>query len=139
MPTVRPWKERWKAMILVRPVAWWANLTAASTASAPLLEKKKVSSSGDQAQHRLVDETDVRLEVQTQPGLPPHRLDDARMAVAGVDDADTAGEIQVTAARVVPDVGSLSAHEGGIQQMSPHRRDVLPGVILFGGHRFLLG
>ncbi len=43
-PMVRPWKPPWKTMMLVRPVAWRASLMDASTASAPLLEKKKVSS-----------------------------------------------------------------------------------------------
>ncbi len=40
---VRPWKLPWKTMTLGRPVAWRASLTAPSTASAPLLERKKQS------------------------------------------------------------------------------------------------
>jgi hypothetical protein len=39
-PMVRPWKPPSKAMTLVRPVAARATLTALSTASEPLLQKK---------------------------------------------------------------------------------------------------
>ncbi len=43
---VRPWKLPWKTRMLRRPVAMRASFTAASTASAPLLEKKKRSMLG---------------------------------------------------------------------------------------------
>ena len=53
-PKVRPWKAPRKATIPGRPVTRRASLSDASTASAPLLPKKTVSSGWGQASASMV-------------------------------------------------------------------------------------
>ncbi|MCY1420806.1 hypothetical protein D9M71_364400 [compost metagenome] len=53
----------------------------------------------------------VECRVGQPPGLPAHRLDDARVAVAEVEHADAADEVDVALALGIPDLGVAAVAE----------------------------
>ncbi len=131
----RPWKLPWNTITLGLPVACLASLTAASVASAPELAKKNCSMPGGVIPASRAAEwfeavvaVAVDLGVQEPAGLLAHRLDDRRVAVAGVDHADARGQVEVVHAvgggdrrtraggdlqvgQLEPDVGEVGVHQ----------------------------
>ena len=114
-PSVRPWKPPSSATIRVRPVALRAILSAASLASAPELQKKarppgkRSASSAGEPEHRLrpVEVRRVPEAVELLVGGRERR----RRAMAETDNGDPGDEVEVLAARVVPDPAALAAHD----------------------------
>ena len=102
-------------MIAGRPVATLASLIApfgrlgAAVGPEDLVEVRRgrLRQQLGGAQHRRVGE-DVRLGVDDAGGLLLDGRDDARVAVAGVDDRDAGGEVGVALAVDIPDVDALA-------------------------------
>ena len=97
---VRPWNAPSKAMTACRFVYSRASLTAFSTASAPALKKAARLAADRRERAEPLRELDVALvrndrEVGVEEALDllGDRLDDARMVVADVRDADSADEV----------------------------------------------
>src|SRR3989304_2338775 len=132
---VRPWKPPRKAMIAARPVGTPARLTAASTASAPAVGGKAAHRPpGQRAAQPLVEaqarfvEDDVLLPVQQLRGL---RLDgghDARVGVAGVRDTDARAVVEIAAAILRDEPGTLAALDVDVGHAAPD-----------GGHDAVVG
>ena len=129
---VRPWKAPVKAMIPERPVAARAILTAFSVASAPVVNSAVFFSPGDRRQRvQALGEAYVGIihrHLEAGVGEALHLLFDGGhhfgMAMAGVDDGDPAGEIDVALALHVPQFGvkgALCEDSGGMADAARDR------------------
>ena len=141
---VRPWKPPCTTITLGRPVAWRASFTAASVASAPELEKKKVSIRDGvicarRAAKLLGQRTAVAvgLRVDELGRLLADRVDDARMAVPGARDRDAGGEVEVLLAVGGRDHAARAGDDLEIRGAEPHvtqmRTHAVPLIVAVPG------
>ena len=116
-PVVRPWKAPSAATMPVRPVRR-ASLMAASSASAPELQKNTFEPAGAPASdEQPLGELDLRhrgeevRHVHELTGLLRHGRDQRRVVVAQGVDRDAADEVEVPAAVDVPHPGAVAVLE----------------------------
>ena len=116
-------------MIAGRPVATRASLTAASTASAPELDRNAGHGPfGSRPREPLVQPQpglvvdDVLLAVEQLRGLRLDRRDDPRVGVAGVGDADPRGVVEVPLALGRDQPRALAVVDDEVRDPAPDRR-----------------